>query len=493
MKRTLTAVIVFVLFCAFSATADQVEPTAPSGFFGVYVGGAKAGFCAWNIELKEVGKEKYYRFTVNEERTSGDKKDTFSNNGTINLDLSARTLDSTEVRAGRTSTIKAKRTGNSIAVTVQFKGSAAMPERKVTIPPDCTWSCLAPLVFAWRKPDSSKPATINWIVESGCQAISHPLTAKTFSKVFQGEKIDQVEWMSESLNINVLTDTAGNLLSFTEKNKAGLVTSYVKEPEEVAKSPNTFDEYNTKNKDNPAKKTGKPKARSIIKDEVEGDEDGLFSSYYAPVSDDAEDSEEGDYLKEDEVFAIWAHEKWSAKKGGQFGDDCYTIHCDANSDARIIIYKQKITEEKDIIDNESDNAEKTASSQFFIVQFMLVMTGGGGSMQMGGNCTKYKFSDGKYLYSRKFTLNRGGAFKAHGVLSQNHRYNVFAFAVVPEDDWELYEDAVICMLGSFRALDDPELTEEEKDALKKGDKENNGGGDDDDDDDDDMGDDDDDE
>ncbi len=488
MKRTLTAVIVFVLFCAFSATADQVEPTAPSGFFGVYVGGAKAGFCAWNIELKEVGKEKYYRFTVNEERTSGDKKDTFSNNGTINLDLSARTLDSTEVRAGRTSTIKAKRTGNSIAVTVQFKGSAAMPERKVTIPPDCTWSCLAPLVFAWRKPDSSKPATINWIVESGCQAISHPLTAKTFSKVFQGEKIDQVEWMSESLNINVLTDTAGNLLSFTEKNKAGLVTSYVKEPEEVAKSPNTFDEYNTKNKDNPAKKTGKPKARSIIKDEVEGDEDGLFSSYYAPVSDDAEDSEEGDYLKEDEVFAIWAHEKWSAKKGGSLGKNNYGIYCDANSDARLLIYKEKLKDEKEIIDNEAEDALKKASIQFLSISFLFFMMQGGGSMQMGGGCTKYKFSDGKYLYGMSFSIDKGNKYKALGLLSQNHRYNVFAFGITPRDDWELYEDAIICMLGSFRALDDPELTEEEKDALKKGNKGNNNEGDDDDDD---MGDDDD--
>ncbi len=470
MKRMLGSLLVALfLFAAFDVFAEQAIPPAPTGFFGVYLGGAKVGFCAWSIEQKEVGKEKYYRFAISEERTSGDKKDTLSHNGTVNLDLSARTLDSTETRSGRTSTIKAKRVGNNISVTVQFKGSTAMPERRIAVPIDCTWSCFAPFAFAWRLPEVGKAAKMNYIFESGGQVVSVALTAKTFTKEFQDNKITVSEWLSESLHVMILTDTEGNLLTYTEKSKAGVVTSYISEPEDIAKSQYSFDEYKTKAKEQPGKKQAKTKKRATTEDEVEGDNNGIFKEYFQPVSEDAEDSESGDYMKVNKCFSMQIADKWTASVGLRLPRITdYCIKCDQYPDAKIRICCSKITYTFEPIDHHTYEGIECASLSYLLLFHLMA------AFEYATNpppedvvlCKRFKFSDGNYLYGREFDMDSNIKKKGFGVIAQNNHYTIFAAGFAPVEDWETYSDTIFCMLGSLRALEDEKMSKDERDALK---------------------------
>jgi len=86
------------------------------------------------------------------------------------------------------------------------------------------------------------------------------------------------------------------------------------------------------------------------------------------------------------------------------------------------------------------------------------------AFQVPETTTKLKFSDGKYAYAQpvRFLKTVQDWIFGFPLLFQNKKYNVFAIAVVAEKDWETYKEPIICMLGSFRALDSPDSEEKPK-------------------------------
>gem|GEM_PF-4326322 len=260
------ALLAFMLVPVLSLRAEEYDIPDTEGYFGIYVGGEKAGFAHWSVKKIKAGKKrKYYRFTMEEERTvkSGPKeiKETLSAKANIGMDLSPQTLEVKSKRGSRSTLIKGRVSGGNASLTVQFGTQKPFPPRKVKLKPGTMWSVFAPLCFALRAPDPAEKAVFSRLLEISFTVRDLELTAAKQEMSFQGENITAWKWTDPDAAVTIVLNEDSDLLIYSEKNKKGIETKYISEPEEVARSSYTYEQKAAmdaqKNKKPGKKKPGK--------------------------------------------------------------------------------------------------------------------------------------------------------------------------------------------------------------------------------------------
>ena len=452
LKVSFILLIAFLLLSVSQSmvTAEDIELEDSSGYFGIYIDGVKVGFSSWTLKKKTVSKKDYYRIEMEESRTIKEKLSTYKYNGTIKKDLSLKSLECEIKKGSRCTKIKCRESGGSVSVNTTT-GSSKIPPQKVKVGKNTMWNYCAHLSWAWKNLPSDKPAEFSRLISQGGSVLKCDLTPSTKTITFEEDKVDCVEWVDEEHRVLIQTDGNGKLYNYVTTTKRGKKTEYICESEKVAKSPGKFEDFDGEEEGD---------KKEVAKGKVEGDDEGLFDGCLTPVKDKADESEEGEYLKVDNVFSIKAMEDWECFKGATEDEESrlWRIVSDDNSKVKILSFHTDTDEDVGKIDPESDYAKKQAEGLAFMVMLLFTM-GRRGNINMftKPSCNGiYKFPDDSYLFGVKSSGTNvaiGTKYKIQGVMGQNDDYSVFALAMVPEDDWDDVSEDVYKMLGSFRAID----------------------------------------
>jgi len=313
-QRQLTIALIVILFCALTAftQAESVGVDIKTGdtWFGLYVDGVKQGSLHIAVEKKKGATAEYYYVTGQENRAfkvkDKDVTESCDYKASVGLDLKPMSYDALETKATTKNTIRARVTAGVAEITVQFGTSAANPPRKVNLVEGDCWCFCAPLMFAARKYAPDKPHRYGKIVELGCAVIGFNVSGETKKVTFQGNNTAATEWVeTESQKFTLVQGEDGSPLWWSETTKAKVTTKYICEPEEVAKSPLDFDQFQKKAKEE-GKKTRKE--NSPLKGT-------RFENALDPVGADEDGKESGGFIRKHGAgaFSIRTAEGWKLK------------------------------------------------------------------------------------------------------------------------------------------------------------------------------------
>ncbi len=447
-------VVALLLIGMCTAQADPVEIAEESGFFGCYLNNEKVGHAKWELTRAGEGAKTTYKIVWTEERTIKDRKENYTHTAVLGTDLSMKSVEIEVKKPGNTMTMTGKAAKDGFLLKAAM-GKNALPDRTVKVKPGCSWSAIAPLVWAWRNQPAEAAKDYIRLNEFGYTELTDSLTPEAKTRKFQKEDTDLIEWCAEDRKVVIVCSTDGRLLEYTEKSKTA-TTMLIREPEKVALSGKRFEEFDEPIAAEGEKKPGKNKPMDT--GPVEGDDEGLFAERLAVVGDDAEEGCFDEYIKIPEKFSIRAAEGWTCSEVESTIPietlKSWKIQSDKNKHLRVVVGFAKYKEGH--ADPNDENADPDDLIEMFdgLVLMTAVADLGVNCVSMSGDHTRFKFPDGTIMFGQEVELSGDNAkysYKAFRAYFAGENGLALSWGLAPEDEWDDNSDTIFSMLGSLRA------------------------------------------